>query len=73
MHRYVVKNDLIAPILDVLKAEGARDNMLTSACMDVFDMIRSVRPAQTRGTLLTIRSKISSRSSIIYLTSTRRG
>jgi protein phosphatase-4 regulatory subunit 3 len=42
MHRYVVKNDLILPVLELLKMEGARDNMLTSACMDVFDMIRAV-------------------------------
>lgn len=43
IHRYFTKNDLLSPLLDLLEEESARDNMLSSACMDVLDLIRKVR------------------------------
>ena len=42
IHRYFVKNDLLAPLFHVLEHESGRDNMLSSACMDVLDLIRKV-------------------------------
>ncbi|EIW73149.1 hypothetical protein TREMEDRAFT_24823, partial [Tremella mesenterica DSM 1558] len=46
IHRYFVKNDLLGPVLDILEKESGRDNMLSSACMDVLDLIRreNVKP-----------------------------
>lgn len=43
IHRYFVKNDLLEPVMYVLEVEARRDNMLSSACMDVLDLIRKVR------------------------------
>jgi protein phosphatase-4 regulatory subunit 3 len=37
-----IKNDLLAPLIAMLEAESRRDNMLTSACMTIFDDIRKV-------------------------------
>lgn len=42
IHRYFVKQDLIPPLLDLLEEESSRDNMLSSSCMDVLDLIRKV-------------------------------
>lgn len=42
IHRYFTKNDLLSPLLDLLEEESTRDNMLSSACMDVLDLIRKV-------------------------------
>jgi len=42
LHRYMVKNELLLPLLDLLEDESARDNMLSSACMNVLDLIRKV-------------------------------
>jgi hypothetical protein len=40
--RYFTKNDLFRPLIDLLEEESSRDNMLSSACMDVLDLIRKV-------------------------------
>ncbi|WVQ85221.1 hypothetical protein IAT38_007386 [Cryptococcus sp. DSM 104549] len=40
IHRYFVKNDLLAPVISLLEDESTRDNMMCSACMDVIDQIR---------------------------------
>ncbi|KAK4688245.1 protein phosphatase 4 regulatory subunit 3, partial [Tremellales sp. Uapishka_1] len=40
IHRYFVKNDLLLPLFEVLENESTRDNMLSSSCMDVLDLIR---------------------------------
>nr|XP_019048585.1 hypothetical protein I302_02357 [Kwoniella bestiolae CBS 10118]OCF27515.1 hypothetical protein I302_02357 [Kwoniella bestiolae CBS 10118] len=40
MHRYYVKNDLFLPLLELLEEESVRDNMMSSACMDVLELIR---------------------------------
>jgi protein phosphatase-4 regulatory subunit 3 len=37
-----VKNDLLAPLIAMLEEESRRDNMLTSACMTIFDELRKV-------------------------------
>ncbi|KAK6905071.1 hypothetical protein I203_105890 [Kwoniella mangroviensis CBS 8507] len=40
MHRNYVKNDLFLPLLELLEEESIRDNMMSSACMDVLELIR---------------------------------
>jgi protein phosphatase-4 regulatory subunit 3 len=40
--RYFIKNELYVPLLDVLEAESTKDNMLSSACMELLDIIRKV-------------------------------
>nr|XP_019014382.1 uncharacterized protein I206_00464 [Kwoniella pini CBS 10737]OCF53163.1 hypothetical protein I206_00464 [Kwoniella pini CBS 10737] len=40
MHRYYVKNDLFLPLIELLEEESVRDNMMSSACMDVLELIR---------------------------------
>ncbi|OCF33154.1 hypothetical protein I316_05199 [Kwoniella heveanensis BCC8398] len=40
IHRYYVKNDLLLPLLDLLNEESNRDNMMSSACMEVLELIR---------------------------------
>ncbi|WRT63528.1 uncharacterized protein IL334_000433 [Kwoniella shivajii] len=40
IHRYYVKNDLFLPLLELLEEETTRDNMMSSACMDVLELIR---------------------------------
>lgn len=42
IHRYFTKNDLLSPFIDLLEEESGRDNMLSSACMDILDLIRKV-------------------------------
>lgn len=42
LHRNFVKGDLLVPLLALLEEEGSRDNMLSSACMEVLDLIRKV-------------------------------
>ncbi|WVR03282.1 hypothetical protein IAU60_000273 [Kwoniella sp. DSM 27419] len=40
IHRYFVKNELLLPLLDLLEEESRRDNMMSSACMEVLELIR---------------------------------
>lgn len=42
VNRYFVKNELLVPLIDVLESESTRDNMMSSACMEVLDIIRRV-------------------------------
>ena len=42
INRFFIKNELLLPVIDVLESESTRDNMLTSACMEVLDLIRKV-------------------------------
>nr|ODO02203.1 nuclear protein [Cryptococcus depauperatus CBS 7855] len=40
IHRHFVKNDLLEPLVILLEEEGIRDNMMSSACMEVVEQIR---------------------------------
>lgn len=40
--RHISKYDLLLPMLDLLEAESYRDNMLTSACLEILNLIRKV-------------------------------
>ncbi|WWD22828.1 hypothetical protein CI109_107322 [Kwoniella shandongensis] len=40
IHRHYVKNNLLLPVLELLEDESTRDNMMSSACMEVLDLIR---------------------------------
>lgn len=40
LHRHIAKYDLLQPLLDLITQEAPRDNMLSSACLDVFELIR---------------------------------
>ncbi|OXH35304.1 nuclear protein [Cryptococcus neoformans] len=40
IHRHFVKNDLLGPLLMLLEEESLRDNMMSSACMEVVEQIR---------------------------------
>jgi protein phosphatase 4 regulatory subunit 3 len=44
MFRYLNKGDVFAPVLDLVSAESAKDNMLSSACLELFEYIRRVSP-----------------------------
>jgi protein phosphatase 4 regulatory subunit 3 len=39
-NRYIVKNNLLAPVFALLRANAARDNLLTSAVMDLLEFVR---------------------------------
>ena len=47
-NRFLIKNELITPILDIAYAERARDNLLSSACLEFFEYIRNVRLSSFR-------------------------
>jgi hypothetical protein len=40
--RHLPKQDLILPLIELLETEGPSDNMLSSACLEVFEIIRKV-------------------------------
>ncbi|WVO25196.1 uncharacterized protein IAS62_006586 [Cryptococcus decagattii] len=40
IHRHFVKNDLLGPLIMLLEEESLRDNMMSSACMEVVEQIR---------------------------------
>ncbi|KIR57878.1 nuclear protein [Cryptococcus bacillisporus CA1873] len=42
IHRHFVKNDLLGPLMMLLEEESLRDNMMSSACMEVVEQIRKV-------------------------------
>jgi protein phosphatase-4 regulatory subunit 3 len=42
LHRHLIKNELLLPLIEMLEIEGPRDNMLCSSCLDVFELIRKV-------------------------------
>lgn len=44
-NRFLIKNELITPILDIAYAERAKDNLLSSACLEFFEYIRNVCPS----------------------------
>ncbi|SCV68346.1 BQ2448_467 [Microbotryum intermedium] len=41
-NRFLIKNDLFRPILDLAVSERERDNLLGSACLDFFEFIKTV-------------------------------
>ncbi|SCZ90217.1 BZ3500_MvSof-1268-A1-R1_Chr1-3g01846 [Microbotryum saponariae] len=41
-NRFLIKNDLFRPILDLAVSERDRDNLLGSACLDFFEFIKNV-------------------------------
>lgn len=43
-NRFLMKHDLLTPILDLAVAEMDKDNLLASACLEFFEFIRTVRP-----------------------------
>ncbi|KAJ9124080.1 hypothetical protein QFC22_000875 [Naganishia vaughanmartiniae] len=40
IHRHLIKYELMLPMLELLESESPRDNMLSSACLDIFEIIR---------------------------------
>lgn len=42
MNRHFVKSDLLQPMICLMEEESKRDNMLSSACMDILEIIRKV-------------------------------
>jgi protein phosphatase-4 regulatory subunit 3 len=42
MNRHFVKSDLLGPMISLMEEESKRDNMLSSACMDILEIIRKV-------------------------------
>ncbi|ODN80464.1 hypothetical protein L202_02704 [Cryptococcus amylolentus CBS 6039] len=40
IHRHFVKNDLFEPLLTLMEDETSKDNMMSSACMEVVEQIR---------------------------------
>lgn len=46
-NRFLIKNDLFRPVLDVAIAERGKDNLLASACLDFFELIRTVSLASS--------------------------
>jgi protein phosphatase-4 regulatory subunit 3 len=42
MNRHFVKSDLLNPMICLMEEESKRDNMLSSACMDILEIIRKV-------------------------------
>lgn len=60
LHRHLTKNDLVLPLIELLEGEGPRDNLLSSSCLDVFEVIRKVSGAVLhaglyRSSVLTLR------------------
>lgn len=43
VHRYLNKGDIFAPILVLLSQEASSENMLCSACLELFEHVRKVR------------------------------
>lgn len=41
-NRFLIKNDLIGPVLEVAVQEKLNDNLLGSACLEFFEFIRGV-------------------------------
>jgi protein phosphatase-4 regulatory subunit 3 len=57
IHRHLIKYELLLPMLELLESESPRDNMLSSACLDIFEIIRKVRchsSVDSVSTLLTV-------------------
>ena len=42
MFRYLNKGDVFAPVLELLANASPRDNMLSSACLELFEFMRKV-------------------------------
>ncbi|KAJ9106115.1 hypothetical protein QFC21_001257 [Naganishia friedmannii] len=40
IHRHLIKYELMLPMLELLESESPRDNMLSSTCLDIFEIIR---------------------------------
>lgn len=55
MNRHYVKADLLSPMISLMEEESAKDNMLSSACMDILEIMRKVcsddTGAPARGTV----------------------
>jgi len=45
MFRYLNKGDVFAPVLELVALESPRDNMLSSACLELFEYMRKVSPS----------------------------
>lgn len=43
-NRFLIKNELVAPVLDIALGENGKDNLVTSACLEFFEFVRTVRP-----------------------------
>ena len=39
-----MKNNLMAPLFTLLRANAGKDNLITSAIMEMLEFIRSVKP-----------------------------
>lgn len=50
-NRFLVKHDLIRPVLDTADEEKSKDNLLGSACLDFFEYLRTVRASFSSFTL----------------------
>lgn len=42
-NKYIIKSNLFEPLVDALKTNASRYNILNSAIVELFDFIRSVR------------------------------
>ena len=42
-HRYIIKGNLFAPVIDALISNNGRYNLLDSAILEMFEFIRMVR------------------------------
>ncbi|GHJ88221.1 hypothetical protein NliqN6_4623 [Naganishia liquefaciens] len=40
IHRHLIKYEMLLPMLELLEAELPRDNMLSSTCLDILEVIR---------------------------------
>ena len=50
-NRYLVRNNLFEPVIEVFLANGARYNLLNSAVLELVDFVRKVRHLTNRHTL----------------------
>lgn len=48
MSRYLNKGDVFAPVIELAASESSRDNMLSSACLELFEYLRKVRSLLSR-------------------------
>ncbi|KAL5996365.1 hypothetical protein ACLOJK_026442 [Asimina triloba] len=52
LHRHIVKNNLLKPIVEVFISNGNRYNLLNSAVLELFEYIRKVLPSTLSNLLL---------------------
>ena len=43
-NKYIVKSNLLEPVVEALKTNASRYNILNSAVIELFDFIRTVSP-----------------------------